>query len=90
MADREHEDSLQQYEDWKQRSDSGDETAKVLFRQISHIGLCLSYDLIDKLRWWEKEAAKLSDEEIDQRIPQLSAFLAQLKTAYLTFAEMDL
>ena len=81
---------FQQIGEWKARLESQDETARELFRQISHISLCLSYDLIDKVRWWEKETMKLPDEEIDQRLQHMAIFLEQLKTAYLTFAETDL
>jgi hypothetical protein len=57
--------------------------------QLSNVSLCLSYDLIDKLRFWEKETLKLSDEEIAARLEHLSIFLEQLRTAYLTFSESD-
>lgn len=80
----------EQLESWKARQASGDETAKELFRQISHIAVYLSYDLIDKLQFWEKETLKLPEEEIDKRIPHMSKFLEELKTAYETFSDVDI
>ena len=89
MADQDEEGSLDQYEDWLKRQDTGAESARELYLEISRIGLCLSYDLIDKLRWLEKETLKLSDEEIEKRLQHMSVFLDELKTAYLSFAEVD-
>ena len=90
MADREDENSVEQYDEWKERYESGEDAARELFRQISHIAVCLSYDLIDKLRYWEKESMKLSDDEIGERLPHMAAFLEQLKAAYVDFADVDL
>jgi len=53
------------------------------------VSLCISYDLIDKIRWWEKETLKLSDDEIEKRIPHLAASLERLRTAYLQFSDVD-
>ena len=80
MEDHEREDSVEGLKE---------QTARELFSQLSNISLCMSYDLIDKLRWWEKEVMKLSDDEISKHIPHLSACLDQLKTTYLQFAEID-
>jgi len=90
MSDREEKDSAEQYEDWKRRYAAGDESAKALFQQISHIALLLSYDMIDKLRYWESETMKLVDEEIDERIPHVSKLLERLQAAYETFTDVDL
>ena len=90
MGDQDEKQSLEQYAEWKKRYDSGDETARELFSQISHISLLLCYDLIDKLRYWEKETLAHSDEEIDKRLQHMSKFLDRLKTAYLSFADVDL
>jgi hypothetical protein len=90
MSDETNEGFGEQFEGWKERQASGDETAKELFRQISHIAVYLSYDLIDKLQFWEKETLQLPDDEIDKRIPHMSKFLEELKTAYETFSDVDL
>ena len=90
MSDREDEGSVEKYEDWKQRREAGNESPKELFRQISHIAQFVTHDLLDKIQWWEKETLKLSDEEIDKRIPHRSVFLGQLRQAYETFSDVDL
>ena len=86
-------DGLAEHAEWKARY--GDEQQEVenpreLFKQVSHIALYLSYDLIDKLRFWEKETLSLSDEEIEKRIPHMSIFLDELKSTYLHFVDVDL
>jgi hypothetical protein len=63
---------------------------RTTFRQVSSIAVCMSYDLIDKLRWFEKETLKLSDEEINERLPHVTGFLDQLRDAYLGFSDVDL
>jgi len=89
MTDEKDEGSLEQFEAWKERHAAGTESPKELFRQVSRIAQFLAYDLVDKLQWWEKETLKLSDDEIDERIPHMSAFLEQLRTAYDTFSDVD-
>ena len=73
---------------------NGIETAaqdpRAMFKQVSNIAVCMTYDLIDKLRWFEKETLKLSDDEIRERIPHMAGFLDQLKDAYLEFSDVDL
>ena len=61
-----------------------------LFSQISHIAITLSYDLIDKLRYWEKETLKLPDDEIEKRLGHAAVLLDRLKKAYLQFADTDI
>lgn len=78
-----------EYAEWKEREDAQGQDPRDSFRQVSHIALLMSYDLIDKLRWWEKETLALSDEEVAQRVPHTVALLEKLRTAYLDFAEMD-
>ena len=90
MPDREDDGTVENYEEWKQRRAAGSESPREMFRQISHIAQFMSHDLLDKIQWWEKETLKLSDEEIDKRIPQMSVFLEQLKAAYETFSDVDL
>jgi hypothetical protein len=84
------EERLQEYSDWKQRYDTREDHPRELFWQVSNIAIYMSYDLIDKLRWWEKETLKLSDEKIHKRIPHLAGLLENLKTAYLDFSYIDL
>ena len=62
---------------------------KEAFQQISHITISMSFDLIDKLRFFEKETLKLSEEEIEKRTPHLAACLDSLRAAYLEFSEID-
>jgi hypothetical protein len=89
MADREDEDLVGQFDDWKEHYEAGDVSADELFKQVSNIAVCLSYDLIDKLRFFEKETLKLPEEEIGDRLQHLSAFLEQLKSAYVDFSDVD-
>jgi hypothetical protein len=65
-------------------------TPRETFKQVSHIAVCMAYDLVDKLRWLEKDTLTLSDEEIAERIPHVSALLDRLKTAYLDFSDVDI
>ena len=83
-------DRLDDLADWKARYESEDSDPRELFKQVSHIAIYLSYDLIDKLRYWEKETLKLTDEEIGRRLPHLAMFLDRLKAAYVDFSDVDL
>ena len=86
-------DGLAEYAEWKEKyggEDDAIENPRELFKQVSHIALYLSYDMIDKLRYWEKETLSLSDEEIGKRIPHMSVFLDELKSTYLHFSDVDL
>jgi hypothetical protein len=85
----EREDNLGDYARWKQRYASENEDPRELFRQVNHIAVCISYDLIDKLRWLEKETMKLSDREVEERIPHITSFLDSLKQAYVQFSDLD-
>ena len=49
----------------------------------------MSYDLIDKLQYWEKETLKQPDAEIERRIKHVSACLSELQSAYVRFSETD-
>ena len=89
MSDEEK-DRVEEYAEWKERAEGEDQDPRELFRQVSNIAVCMSYDLIDKLRWWEKETLKLSDDEVGKRLPHMTAFLDQLKMAYLEFSDIDL
>ena len=82
-------DAVDQLDEWKKRQTEGEQSARELFQDISKIAVLLSYDMIDKLRYWEKETLKLSDEEIDERLKHMSEFLEELKSAYVKFSEVD-
>ena len=79
-----------EYAEWKEREATGPQDPRDSFRKISNIALLMSYDLIDKLRWWEKETLALSEEEVARRIPHTVNLLEKLRTVYLEFAEVDL
>jgi len=84
-------DGLAEAAEWKEQYGSDDaENPRELFKQVSHIALYLSYDLIDKLRFWEKETLNLSDEEIEKRLPHMSIFLDELKSTYVHFSDIDI
>ena len=85
----EDQDRMGEFAGWKEGNESEEREPKEVFKQLSHIAISMSFDLIDKLRFFEKETLKLSDEEIETRIPHMAAFLEELKTAYLDFAEVD-
>ena len=54
-------------EPMQERGESKDHTPAQLFEQMSHIAITLSYDLVDKLRYWEKETLEMSDDDIEAR-----------------------
>ena len=68
---------------------SGEESAKDLFRQMSHIATLQAYDLIDKMRYWEKQTLALPEEEVSDRLAHMSKFLDELNMAYQTFSDVD-
>lgn len=67
-----------------------EQTPRELFQQVSNIALCMSYDLIDKIRYWEKESLALPEKEIQKRIPHIAKCLQRLKVAYLEFSDTEL
>jgi hypothetical protein len=69
--------------------DHGELSPKERFQKTTNIGLLMAYDMIDKLRFWEKETIKLSDEEIAERLEHLINSVEQLRVAYLDFADLD-
>jgi len=88
-GDRPQENHTEKYDDWKQRYEKGHENPKELFQQVSRIAQYMSYDLIDKLQYWEKETLKQPDDEIERRIKHVSRCLTQLQGAYVQFSETD-
>jgi len=91
MAQRDDEDGTveQRLDSLRERRESGEESGRELFHHMSHIAVYLAYDLIDKLRFYEKETLAAGDDEVDRRIPHMARFLDELKTAYETFADVD-
>jgi len=79
-----------EYSEWKQEYANGAVEPRESFRRVSNIALCVSYDLLDKLRFYEKETMKLPPEEIEKRIPHMVEFLDLLGTAYDEFSDVDL
>jgi len=88
-GERPLENQSENYDDWKQRYAKGHENPRELFQQVSRIAQYMSYDLIDKLQYWEKETLKQPDAEIERRIKHVSACLSELQSAYVRFSETD-
>jgi hypothetical protein len=82
--------ALADYSNWRVRNEAEKRDPRELFEQISHIAVYMSYDLIDKMRYWEKETLKLTPAEIEERIPHMARFLDRLKVAYLEFSDVDM
>jgi hypothetical protein len=78
---------MDQLESLQQESD--DLTPRQRFERISKIALLLGFDLIDKLRYWEKETSKLSDEQIASRLEPLADAVERLREAYLAFSDLE-
>jgi len=89
-VDDKHKQRMQQADEWQERYESDTEDPRQLFQQVSSIAVVMSYDLIDKLRWWEKEVLKLPDEEIAKRIPTMATFLDRLRVAYVEFSDQEI
>ena len=85
MEDKEH--GLQELENG---FEAAAQDPRTMFKQVSNIAVYMAYDLIDKLRWFEKETLKISDDEIRERVPHMAEFLDRLKEAYLEFSDVDL
>lgn len=90
MEETEKRDRFAEAAAWKARSDTERENPRDLFKQVSHIALCMSFDLVDKLRYWEKETLQLTDEEIEKRIPHMSRLLEGLEQTYVHFSDLEL
>ena len=88
-GERPQENQTANFDEWKERYAKGHENPRELFQQVSRIAQYMSYDLIDKLQYWEKQTLKLSDDEIEQRIKHVSRCLSQLQSAYVQFSETD-
>jgi hypothetical protein len=50
----------------------------------------MSYDLIDKLRFWEKAVLERPDDEVAKHVAGMAAFLDKLRVAYLAFSDQEL
>ncbi len=82
-------DRLDKLLESEESRDAQERDPKETFQQISHIAISMSFDLIDKLRFFEKETLKLSEEEIEKRTSHLAGCLDSLRAAYLEFSEID-
>ena len=69
--------------------ETGELGPKEAFAKSSKIALLVAYDLIDKIRYWEKETMELPDEEIVRRVDHMAAFIERLRDAYLGFGELE-
>lgn len=78
---------MEQLDDLQRRSEGL--TPKQRFERNSRIAVLLGYDLIDKLRYWEKETGKLSDAQIAERLDPLTAAVQKLREAYLAFSDLE-
>ena len=86
--DAERESSIDDFDDLKENE--GDLSPKDRFKRISNIAALMAYDMVDKLRFWEKESLKLPDDEIAKRTELLSDSVEQLREAYLSFSDLEL
>ncbi len=68
--------------------DEGEITAKGMFQKNSKVAVLMCYDMIDKLRYWEKETLELQEDQIGERSEQLVGFVEQLRAAYLDLPEL--
>lgn len=80
-------DPNEKYEAWKRGEDAGHLSAEERLKATVNIAVLLSYDLIDKLRFLEKEAAGKPAAEIEAHREQTARLLGQLRAAYLSFAD---
>jgi hypothetical protein len=86
--DPEREAPSEQLENLREGSD--DLSSRERFKRISNIALLMSYDLIDKLRYWEKVTLDLSEDQIAERVEHLADSVEQLREVYLAFSDLDL
>ncbi len=87
----EHDDDTQrQYESWKEDSDAGERPPRELFSQVTNVAVLLCYDMVDKLRWLEKDTLQRDEDEIRARLEHMTRTMEQLRSAYLTFADVDI
>jgi hypothetical protein len=89
MSDENERDSVEQFEEWKRSYEAGQVEPKETYQRVSSIALLLMYDLIDKLRYWEKETLELPDDQIVERVEHLTATVDRLRRAYLDFGEVE-
>jgi len=89
MADEKNENSPEnQLDEILKRAGAGTLGPKDQFEQTTKIGLLMAYDLIDKIRYWEKETMEMPEEVVVERLDHLVSSVEELRTAYLSFAEM--
>ena len=88
--DPKDEPSFDQLDELRNSVENAELSARERFQKTSHIALLLTYDLIDKLRYWEKETLELPDDQVAERLEHLTRSVEQLRVAYLTFSDVDL
>lgn len=89
MADEKNESSPEdQLDEILKNAGAGSLGPKEQFEQTTKIGLLMAYDLIDKLRYWEKETLEMPEETVVKRLDHLVSSVEELRTAYLSFSEM--
>lgn len=89
MADEPKIPPNQQLDDLQRSVREGSLPIKEQFEKASRIGLLMAFDLIDKLRYWEKHTLELPEDEITRRLDHLVRSVEKLRAAYLAFAEPD-
>lgn len=80
---------IEQHDHLKESADRGELAPKEHFRRVANVGALLAYDLVDKLRYWEKETLALPEDEVAERLDHLVGSVEQLRAAYLAFADLD-
>lgn len=89
MPDKENDGPIEEFEAWKQQAEAGEVSPQETFKKISNIAVLMGYDLIDKLRFYEKETLALPEDQIVDRVEHMTRLVDQLRVAYLGFAELD-
>ncbi|MCP3982032.1 MAG: hypothetical protein GY716_22230 [bacterium] len=91
MSERdENQPTNEEYAEFKKLLDEGGQDPREMVEQVSKITLLIGYDLIDKVRYLEKETLGLPDDEIPPRLKHLVDCLDRLRAAHLEFSDVDL
>lgn len=86
MADK---GPIGEHDELKESASRGELPPREHFRRVANVGALLAYDLVDKLRYWEKETLELPEDEVAKRLDHLVRSVDRLRAAYLAFAELD-
>ena len=79
---------IEQLDELQQTAKAGTLSPKEHFEKTSRIGLLMAYDLIDKLRYWEKHTLDMPAEEVEKRLDHLVKSVESLRETYLAFADL--